>query len=63
VPLTISVPDILNVQLGPLEPLEEPLVEPDPLPHVKEGGGSVEVEMKSRGEQAADRLRRGGFFD
>lgn len=45
IPLLIAVPDILDTTGGPLEPLEDPDVEPPDWPTVKDGGGSVEVRM------------------
>lgn len=48
----IEVESILDVTGGPPEPLDDPEVEPDPWPTVKEGGGSVKVEA----------LREGSFF-
>lgn len=53
VPYFISVPQILNVRGGPLEPLDDPDEAPEPWPTVKPGGGSAQVEA----------LRADGFFD
>jgi hypothetical protein len=56
VPYIIDVANILDVSRGPASPLEDPEDPPAENPHVREGGGSVEV-------SPVQALRDGGFWD
>jgi hypothetical protein len=51
-PYVVEVEDTMVTSAGPIAPVANPEVEPDPWPTVKEGGGTV----------AVDALRAGGFF-
>lgn len=51
-PYIVEVAETMRTSAGPIAPLEDPSTEPDPWPTVKEGGGSVAVDL----------LRAGGFF-
>ena len=53
VPYLILVPEILKVDGGPITAPEDPEIEPDDWPTVKEGGGSAAVEA----------LTEAGFFE
>lgn len=53
VPYLIAVPQIMDVSGGPITAPEDPEVEPEDFPKVKEGGGSATV----------DALTEAGFFE
>lgn len=58
-PFEIEIEGIMDADAGPDAPLEDPEVEPEDRPTVKEGGGSLRIEQ---GAEAVDLLREGGFF-